>query len=206
MSNYDIPLRKVAVSAFLIAETEVTNEQYFQFIKETNHKAPPDWKDGAYANGKANEPVVLVTWQEAADYCQWLSQKIGAEVRLPSEAEWELAARGKDNFRYPWGNDWDERAATSAETNGQIRPVKSYPQGRSGVGAFDLAGNVWEWVQDEALDTDGNPIRKDGLTYRVAKGGAANEPKEFLTCSARSVLPPHKPRKYLGFRYVVIRK
>ncbi|HLM55399.1 MAG TPA: SUMF1/EgtB/PvdO family nonheme iron enzyme, partial [Pyrinomonadaceae bacterium] len=151
------PLKRAIVKPFLVAETETTNEQYREFLKETGHAAPSHWREGEFPPGAALEPVTGVTWQDAADYCQWLSTKLGATVRLPTEAEWELAARGPENLKYPWGNEWDQHAAASEETGGRVRAVKSYPAGRSPVGAYDMAGNVWEWVEDEATDKEGRP-------------------------------------------------
>ena len=205
-NDQERPEHKVTVGRFAIAETEVTNAQYLEFIKETERKAPPHWQDRTYLPGTANEPVTMVTWQDAVDYCAWLSRQIGATVRLPTEAEWELAAGGKNKFRYPWGNDWNDGAAACAEKAVMIRAVKSYPQGRSPVGSYDMAGNVWEWVADEVIDENENPVMKDGLPLRIAKGGAANEPPRFIGVRAYATLPSDKPRQYLGFRYVVVRK
>jgi formylglycine-generating enzyme required for sulfatase activity len=200
------PYRKVTAGPFAIAETEVTNEQYREFIEESGQQAPPYWQDRHYPVGTANEPVTMVTWQQAGEYCAWLSRKIEGTVRLPTEAEWELAARGENDFKYPWGNDWNERAAASVEGDGQVRAVRSYPAGRSPVGAYDLAGNVWEWVSDDVLDREGRPMIKDGSLVKIAKGGSANEPKSFIGTRARALLPADKPRRHLGFRYVVTRR
>src|SRR5215813_12368014 len=86
------PARKIALESFMIGETEVTNDQYFQFVKETGYKPPQFWTGGKYKAGAANEPVTYVSWRDAMAYCDWLSVKIGASVRLPTEAQWELAA------------------------------------------------------------------------------------------------------------------
>jgi formylglycine-generating enzyme required for sulfatase activity len=209
------PLRRVIVKPFLIAETETTNEQYRDYLKETGRPAPAPWKDGKlmpspwnegeFPPGAALEPVTGVTWQEAADYCQWLSGKLGATVRLPSEAEWELAARGPENLKYPWGNEWDVRAAASAETGGRVLAVKSYPAGRSPFGAYDMAGNVWEWVEDEHTDKEGRPQSKDGVKLRVIRGGAATEPRSLVTATSRYGVRVDRGAAQLGFRYVVVR-
>ncbi len=127
------PLRREFVEAFAIGETEVTNEQYHDFVAETKHKAPTGWRDGTFPPGSGQEPVTGVTWQDAVDYCKWLSEKIGATVRLPTEAEWEMAARGTENQKYPWGKEWNPEAAVSKETKGQVRVVKSFPAGRSPI-------------------------------------------------------------------------
>src|SRR5262249_8297481 len=184
----------------------VKRAEYQDFIKETERKAAQHWQSLHYPPGTALEPVTMVTWQDAVDYCAWLSRKLTAEVRLPTEAEWEMAARGNSDRRYPWGDQWDDRATTCSETSGEIRAVGSFPFGRSPVGAYDMAGNVWEWVADEAVGEEGNPILKDGVTLRIAKGGAANESRKFIGTRARTALSADKPRSHLGFRYVVIRK
>ena len=199
-----IPAQKVAVDSFFIGETEVTNEQYLEFVKETNHQAPHGWKDGHYPAGAANQPVTGVTWQDAVDYCQWLSTRIGANVRLPLEAEWELAARGQQAFRYPWGNEWDDRAAASENKNGFVHAVKSYPAGRSPFGAYDMAGNVWEWVGD-VRDSDGKTTPIEQAPSRVIKGGAANENLALISATSRNVIPKDYAGAFLGFRYVVVK-
>jgi toxoflavin biosynthesis protein ToxD len=200
------PERRESVRDFAIAETEVTNAQFRDFLQET---APERAK--TFAFGKANEPVANVSWREARDYCDWLSKKIGAEVRLPTEAEWEMAARGRENFKYPWGNEWQTTAAITENANG-IRPVKSFPANKSPFGAFDMAGNVWEWVADEARDRTGRPQKYAGpnkdykdATMRVAKGGAAVESKENLAADVNISLPENAHLPIVGFRYVVRR-
>lgn len=200
-----LPLRRVIVKPFLIAETETTNEQYREYLKATNHAAPAHWKNGEFPAGAALEPVAGITWQEAADYCQWLSDKLGATARLPNEAEWELAARGTQNLKYPWGDSWDERAAASTETGGRVRAVKSFPAGRSPFGAYDMAGNVWEWVEDEATDAEGRTKTEGGAKLRVIRGGAATEPRAFVSATARYEVREDKGSARLGFRYVVVR-
>ena len=199
------PLRREIVSPFAVAETEVTNEQYRDFIKATGRQAPAAWKDGEFPPGAANEPVTGVSWHDANEYCAWLSEKTGATVRLPTEAEWELAAKGRDNFKYPWGNEWDRRAADSAESGGRVRAVKSFPGGKSPFGAYDMAGNVWEWVADEAHNREGKPKSLNGVTLRIIKGGAATEPQAFISASARYEVPENKGITTLGFRYVIVR-
>lgn len=199
------PLRRAVVKPFLIAETETTNEQYREYLKDTNRPAPSHWPGGEFPPGAALEPVAGVTWQEASDYCQWLSGRIGATVRLPTEAEWELAARGPQNLKYPWGDEWDNRAAASTETGGRVRAVKSYPAGRSPFGAYDMAGNVWEWVEDEAADEEGRPKSEEGAKLRVIRGGAATEPRAFVSATARYEVREDKGSARLGFRYVVVR-
>jgi formylglycine-generating enzyme required for sulfatase activity len=207
------PARREFLKSYAIAETEVTNEQYREFVKATGHRPPAGWVDGEFPPGAAHEPVTGVVWQDAADYCNWLSAQVGAKVRLPTEAEWELAAKGKDGFRYPWGNDWNERAADTTEKKsptgpgkqGRVRAVKSFPENRSPFGAYDMAGNVWEWVAEEARDLEGNPRIENGVTVKIIKGGSAGEPREFITTAARFEVMVDQSSSSLGFRYVVER-
>lgn len=202
-----LPLRREFVKPFAIAETETTNQQYYDFVKATGHKAPEHWKDGEFPPGTANEPVTNVSWQDAVDYCRWLSEKMGVSVRLPTEAEWEWAARGKDNLKYPWGNDWKDQAADSTENEGRLRVVKSFPEGVSPVGAYDMAGNVWEWLADEVRDEEGNLKRKDDVTLRIIKGGSAHEPRTYINSTVRYEVPSNfKGSQWIGFRYIVLRE
>jgi toxoflavin biosynthesis protein ToxD len=198
------PAQKVSVDPFFISETEVTNHQYQEFLKETNHRAPGGWKNGDFPLGAANEPVTAITWQDAVDYCQWLSTRIGATVRLPTEAEWELAARGPEGLKYPWGNEWDDRAAASESKHGFVHAVKSYPAGRSPCGAYDMAGNVWEWVADVRAAEDKTKAEGEA-NNRIIKGGAANEQQALISAAARNSIPKDYAGAFLGFRYVVIR-
>jgi formylglycine-generating enzyme required for sulfatase activity len=150
--------------------------------------------------------VVSVTWQDAVDYCEWLSGKIGAEVRLPNEKEWRLAAAGESSLKYPWGNEWKPRAANYKDTKLGVRPVKSFPEGRSPCGAYDMAGNVWEWTSDDALDHEGKPKEENGVKRKIIKGGSAAAKQDYLNTSARFDLPANAADPVVGFRYVVIRK
>ncbi len=200
-----LPLRRIAVARFAIGETEVTNAQYAEFVEETNHQAPTGWKNGKFPNGAAAEPVVGVTWQDANDYCGWLSKKIGATVRLPSEAEWELAARGNTDFVYPWGNQWNDEAAASLETKGKVRPVKSFPKGRTASGIYDMIGNVYEWTSDLFLDETGKPVLYEKSNQRVIKSGSSDVEGSKLTIKFRLNRPQDKASNLLGFRYVVVR-
>lgn len=201
-----LPVRRETVADFYVGETEVSNAQYAEFIEATGYKAPIGWKDNKFLPGTGNEPVAGVSWTDANAYCEWLSKELNATVRLPSEAEWERAARGDTGYKYPWGNEWNDEAAQSKEVAGKIRPVKSLEAGRSPFGAYEMLGNVWEWTSDSAVDENGEPILRDGLKQRIVKGGSSTEPRAALTISNRLARPEDKPSNLLGFRYIVIRK
>jgi formylglycine-generating enzyme required for sulfatase activity len=133
---------------YWIARYPVTNEQFAAFVQATKHQHEwvSDWKK------KANHPVVNVLWRDAVAYCKWLNETLRGEmgdrvIRLPTEAEWEKAARGEYGNEWPWGNEFDKTKCNSSEGGkGDTTPVGAYsPQGDSPYGAADMAGNVWEW-------------------------------------------------------------
>lgn len=188
------PVQRVFVKPFAVAETEVTIGQFREFVEaeKNSNEALKNFKMPA---GKDDEPVTMVSWDEAKAYCDWLARKINAEVRLPTEAEWELAARGKNGFVYPWGNEWRDGAAAYKEIKGTIRPVKTTPINKSPYGAFDMAGNVWEWTADKADDKD---------SY-VLKGGSFADGKANISGQARDAAPHDTRLEFIGFRYVVLR-
>ena len=143
------PRRMIHVDTFLIDKYEVTNAQYLNFIAATGHKEPLNvYGDGSLFQVKdvARLPVVQVTWHDAADYCQWVGK------RLPSEAEWEKAARGPDGRRYPWGDEVpsSQRVNFNREwiATRTLLPVGALPGGASPYGVHQMSGNVREWVQD----------------------------------------------------------
>jgi formylglycine-generating enzyme required for sulfatase activity len=207
-----LSVERVNVRDFSIGATEVTNAQYAEFIKETNHLAPTDWKNGEFPKGAENFPVTNVSFQDAADFCKWLEKKLGLPVRLPTEAEWEMAARGREAYKYPWGNEWNEKAAASKENGGKISAVRSFPLNRSPFGAFDMAGNVWEWTQDKVLKTEAvtdEAVKKaleSGQVLRVVKGGSALIPAAQISAQARYEIPETAKVQSVGFRYIVERK
>lgn len=139
------PEHRVRVSPFWIGETPVTNRQYEVFLKETKHRKPPAWSHSNYADPE--QPVVTVSWDDAMAFCAWLSQKSGLQVTLPSEAEWEFAARGTDGRTYPWGNDPPDSSRACFAAAKPAR-VMAYPKGQGPFGTLDQAGNVWEWCRD----------------------------------------------------------
>ncbi len=173
----------VKVEGFEIGKYPVTVQEYARFVDDGGPK-PERW-DGQLP--RANCPVVGVTWFEAKAYCDW------ARVRLPSEKEWERAARGTEGREYPWGNqEPDPDRANYRETKlGQASPVGLFPRGSTPGGIADLAGNVWEWVDD---------WYDDSKKYRVLRGGSWNDYSSFLGASVRLGLRPGDWNDYYGFR------
>lgn len=206
------PLKRSIISDFAIAETEVTNAQYAEFVKETSRAAPAGWKNNEFPDGQEDFPVTNVTWRDAEAYCRWLAKKLDAEVRLPTEEEWELAATGRAGKKYPWGDEWNKEAAESKESGGKISAVKSFALNRSPSGAFDMVGNVWEWTQDKVTDKNGVTDKdvaqalEGGQTLRVVKGGSAKESAAEISAQARFQIPEKAKAPTVGFRYVVVRK
>ncbi len=155
--------------AFYIDLYEVTNGDYREFVKVTGHEAPFHWPDGNLPKGKEKHPVTYVNWLDADAYCKWKGK------RLPTEQEWEKAARGEDGNIYPWGNVWVlTKSNNPYKGSTGTEPVGSYPDGRSPYGLFDMSGNVWEWVDSYYLPHPGNPIPKAeyGREKRILKGGS----------------------------------
>ena len=148
-SDAEKPQRTVEIPHdYWIARYPVTNEQFAKFVEATKrkHKWVSDWKS------KLDHPVVNVLWRDAVAYCKWLNETLRGEIgdrviRLPTEVEWEKAARGEYGNEWPWGNEWDSAKCNSKEGGkGDTTPVGAYsPQGDSPYGAADMAGNVWEW-------------------------------------------------------------
>jgi formylglycine-generating enzyme required for sulfatase activity len=160
------PAHKVNLPTYYIDKYEVTYAQYRAFVDQTGHHPPPDWTNGAMPNGKDQYPVAYVTWEDAAAFCQW------AGKRLPSEAEWEKAARGTDGRMYPWGNEFDESKGNFNNQEGHSVPVGGYEAGKSPYGAYDMIGNVWEWTADWYQPYPGNTWKteKYGQKYKVLRG------------------------------------
>lgn len=201
-------LHRVRVEAFDIAVTETTNAQYARFLKATGHPAPLYWHD-QNLNGP-NRPVVGVSWDDAVAFCRWLTQMTGVTHRLPSEAEWEAAARGGLLGRpYPWGAEAPDagsvlranyrRDGLAGESERFTLPVGSFPA--NGYGLYDMAGNVSEWCRDQYVPVAASGPFKPGI-LRLLKGGSWFSRARDLRCAARQSAPPHYADGYIGFRVV----
>lgn len=210
------PPHRVQLSPFWLAETPVTNWQYEKFLNQQRgeNREPPYWRDRRF--NQPEQPVVGVTWPEARTFCQWLSAVSGHRVELPTEAQWELAARGLESWPYPWGGEEpDERRAHFGQSweSGTPLPVGSRPAGQGPYGHQDLAGNVWEWCVD-AWDARAyrkrrsltiNPFGADepangGAAGRACRGGGFGFLPRYLHSAFRLRLHPDEWNLCLGFR------
>ncbi len=161
---YSRPAHKVAVGAFFMDITEVTNGEYRRFVEATGYDPPGHWIDGLFPDGQENFPVTGVNWYDAAAYAAW------AGKRLPTEAEWEFAARGTDGRIYPWGDEWRSGAANAGEGAAGLREVGSGEP--SPFGMLDMSGNAWEWTASNARAyPDGKPIARSRLRLKIIRGG-----------------------------------
>jgi formylglycine-generating enzyme required for sulfatase activity len=233
------PVHVVEVSPFYIGKFEVTNAQWRRFRDDPGYDNPRYWPDGRpvpkdqvpYWNDPRNHgggtpdsdgyPVLGVNWDSATAYCRWVSEKTGKKYRLPTEAEWEKAARGTDQRRYPWGNQIDHSYANfvGAQTydtgmlaghfDGSLRGDLQTHNGASPYGAQDMAGNVMEWCQDwysrdyYSISPRKDPEGPETGAYRVVRGGSFfMEPFDLRTYARSAAWPSFQAHRMIGFRMV----
>ena len=199
----DAPAHPVDLQAFEIDQFEVTNADFDVFVRATGYVTDAErtekkgWRD-SFGEGQENHPVVRVTWNDAVAYCTWLDK------RLPSEAEWEKAARGTEGYRYPWGNEWDAaKANTKASGLRGTVAVGSFGAGASPYGVEDLAGNVWEWTADWYQAYPGNTTFDAyyGEQCRVTRGGGWFDAEPQVVTFNRNCADPDRTAiDELGFR------
>lgn len=199
------PLHPVWLETFAIDLHEVTTAQYAQFLSATDHTAPWQW-ESVELSQHGDRPVVGVSWDDADAYCRW------KEKRLPTEAEWEKAARGTDGRRYPWGNQVPTKDIANFALgarfsyNQVLKPVRSLDQGRSPFGLYHMAGNAYEWVQDWYLTNyyevspAKNPQGPERGQFKVLRGGSWSDLAKYLLAYSRFKLPPGTRNSYTGFR------
>ncbi len=200
------PSHRVHLDAFWIDQTEVTNKMYSLCVfanvcREPATKVLPN-KTVYFGNIAFNNyPVIYVDWDMASAYCSWVDR------RLPTEAEWEKAARGEDGRLYPWGNDAPSRSLLNYDNkDGEPSSVMTYELGRSPYGAYDMSGNVWEWVNDRYSQTyysvpePSNPQGPVSGQFRVHRGGSFYEGESFIYSSKRDKGAPDFVSFNLGFR------
>jgi formylglycine-generating enzyme required for sulfatase activity len=218
------PVKKIFLDAFAMGLYPVTNREYKGFVDDNGYNREEFWLAEGWAwrqdrkvtepgywydrqwNGP-NFPVVGVSWYEAAAYAAWLSKVKGKSYRLPTEAEWEKAARGSDGREYPWGNEFDNNKCNSDESGlNRTGPVGIFPDGQSPYGCFDMAGNVWEWCADWYDEKyykkcpAKNPPGPAAGSQRVFRGGSWFFVAERCACAFRRYLRPVLRGYNLGFR------
>ena len=230
------PVHRVYVSEFLIGRCPITHDEYARFVRATGHPAPAIrdlplitsggrdstfremaapyvWHDGNQPAGHGSHPVVLVRYDDAVEYCRWLSMDLSRAVRLPTEAEWEKAARGGvEGQRYPWGRDVDAPRGNflidpSTKRQGGTRPTGMFLP--NGYGLYDVCGNVWEWVEDwygsdyYGQGTERDPRGAECGDMRIVRGGSwVNDDVSMLRCAYRHRVPPDTYAYSVGFRTV----
>ncbi|MGE5362460.1 MAG: formylglycine-generating enzyme family protein [Bacteroidales bacterium] len=228
------PVHPVFVDEFYLASHPVTNAEYFRFVSETGYRpagiyempsiacghyehefaqlaARYVWKEGRPPEGLEHHPVTLVQHRDAVEYSRWLAAVTGRPFRLPTEAEWEKAARGGlEGQRYPWGDDIDPTRANylpdiSLKSRRGTRPVGTYPC--NGYRLFDMAGNVWQWVADwydagyYSMSEYRNPQGPPTGRMRSVRGGSwVNDDVSLLCCAHRHEVPPDTYAYSIGFR------
>ncbi len=182
------PVRRVTVDAFEIGATQVTNAEYARFVSAAGHEPPPFRDQPAFANPA--QPVVGVSWFDAVAYCDWLSNVSGRRFRLPTEAEWECAARGgAEQALYPWGDD-PPHSRPHYDTRWRNGPEPVAQQAPNAFGLYDICENVHEWCSDWYA----------ARTRRASRGGSWRHRVKVSRCAARSSLPPHLRYADYGFR------
>lgn len=195
------PPHPVAVKAFAMDRTEVTNAEYEVFVRETKHRAPSHWADNKPLAGQEQWPVTNVSYDDAVAFAGWRSKRDGVTYRLPTEDEWEFAARnGAQDTLYPWGSDWEQTRAVIDEAS--PRPVNSLPEGKNRWGVVDLIGNVWEWTASKASLYPGNnrPIPPDTRDWMIYRGGSYGT--KMATGASRDWQKPSTTHPTLGFRLI----
>lgn len=201
------PRHAVLLDAYAMDLYEVTVGRYAAFLRQTARKSPVFW-DTVDLTEHANRPVIGVDWEDADAYCRWTGG------RLPTEAEWEHAARGTDERRYPWGNHTPTSELANYAIGARfsysqtLMPVGHYEKGASPYGMYDMAGNVWEWVQDwyganyyEVSEQQNLRGPEEGQ-FKVLRGGSWSELPKYLLTYGRFKLPPSTRNSYIGFRCV----
>ena len=233
------PVHAVELDDFLIGVQPVTNAEYARFVRDTGHRPPAiyelplvvtaggqererafrssgqpyTWVESDPPVDRLDHPVTLVRWEDAVAYCAWLSAASGKTIRLPTEAEWEKAARGGlEGKRYPWGDHLERNLANflvepTLKTSRGTTRCKSYAP--NGYGLFDMAGNVWEWVHDwhsatyYASSPERAPEGPPSGTLRLVRGGSwLSSDAGMLSCSHRHKVPPDTYSYGIGFRIV----
>jgi iron(II)-dependent oxidoreductase len=212
----DHPQHRVELPAYKIDKYPVTQAQYARFVAAEHYRPPLNWEEGKIPTGMKLNPVTLVSWYNARDYCKW------AGKRLPTEAEWEKAARGTDGRRWPWGNSMHPERLNTYYAVGHTSQVTAYPTGASPFGVMDMAGNVSEWTADIFTPYPGSTAKKtifkpklndktyeegseekEKLLYRVRRGGSWKSDPFTTSTYHRNYSLPNYASDFFGFRCAV---
>jgi len=207
------PAHQVRMPAYKIDKYLVTQAEYARFVASNRYRPPLNWDQGKIPQGLSMHPVTMISWYNARDYCAWEGK------RLPSEAEWEKAARGGGALRWPWGNQMVPANLNTYYKVGHTTPVNQYPQGASPYGVMDMAGNVQQWVADQFSPypgaTGGQEIfepkasdpdyhrgsdEQERLLYRVMRGGSWKSDPLSTTSYHRNYALPNYASDFFGFR------
>ncbi len=198
------PAHQVHISSFYMDTYPVTNQDYREFVNCTGQTTPIHWQRGTYPTGLARHPVVNVSYHDAKAYADWMG------ARLPTEAEWEKAARGTDERLYPWGNRFvDGERCNSNNMIGTTLPVDEFPLGRSPFGIWDMSGNTYEWCGDYyegnyyPFSPATNPKGPEGGQERVIRGGFFAETRPNVRTTHRNSAPETHTRENVGFRLAI---
>jgi formylglycine-generating enzyme required for sulfatase activity len=193
------PAHKVFIDAFYIDIFEVTNAKFQKYVEAEKRKRPLFSKNPDF--NQPNQPVVGITWKEASAFCKWQNK------RLPTEAEWEKAARGQKPINYPWGDDAPNPNKLNFDNHiKKSTTVGSYEEGKSGLGVYDLSGNVSEWVEDwhsaeyYLFSPEKNPKGPNIGQYKVIRGGSWRNNKGDVKVTFRNATVPKLKSKTVGFR------
>lgn len=203
----ETPAHLVTVQQFQMDRTEVSNTEYADFVRQTNHPAPSHWIGNKPPFGQENWPVVNVTFADANDFAAWRSKRDAVTYRLPTEEEWEYAARNGDRADlYPWGSEWKDGAAVLKDATPS--PVGSRADGKNRWGVYDLIGNVWEWTSSRTSVYPGNQaqVPRSMVEWITIRGGCyvsdPTNPETPITSTFRDFVPPTTKTTLLGFRLV----
>jgi formylglycine-generating enzyme required for sulfatase activity/serine/threonine protein kinase len=201
------PAHLVVVKSFAMDKTEVTNAEYAEFVHEKNHPAPSHWAGDKPAAGTEMLPVVNVSYSDAIEFARWRSKRDSVTYRLPTEEEWEYAARGGDQGNlYPWGSTWEEGGAGVRDPRVIVpKPVGSYPKDKTRWGLLDMEGNVYEWTSSKASYYPGNTqqVKPETKTWIIIRGASFSTDSELkLPLTFRNWYDPKLKNNLVGFRLV----
>lgn len=187
--SQDRPQHVETTAEYWIDKYPVTNAEYARFIVSTRHRPPLDWENGAIPDGKFLHPVTMVSWYDALAYCRWESK------RLPTEQEWEKAARGTDGRRWPWGNKMDPAKLNTYYNVGSTTRIDTYTAGVSPYGMFDMAGNVSEWTASDFTPYEGSDAATELFKPKVAKESSSPADRSRQLADLVEVVGVYKVRR-----------